>query len=358
MRPEDRDNRAQRPYSPLLDANGFEALSPEYSSTAAALGSLHRPSPAPSIDANTAADPQRPEVEARPSADTLHPWELSKLASLELAERFDRSAALIEHGRKMRTCQHYLIFRPLVDGRWAIADTRRCRQRLCPNDALARARILRPKLYAVADGIGRHGELVFCTFKASSATPAALSKAWNRLANARPFRRHVLGYFVGLHLSQSLSPHLHAVLVVSADNERPRVPSLTRNFLYTPPELPEICRAGHALAPLSSWWLDAARACGMPSTSAHFEAVRSPFQALQYIARPCNPALVPDADLAALCALLHDIKTYRAAGIVREYWPDDGDGPDWLGGPSSSRRYGWQADLEGTPDAGYEITPT
>ena len=331
---------------PALD-DGWGTPAPEYQAHTAALDSLHQPAPTPVLQHPLSCIYRHEEL--RPDAETLIPWDLAKASSLELAERLDRSTAALELSQKMRTCQHYLVFRPLVDGRWAISDTRRCNQRLCPNDALARARKLRPRIDRLAEQIGRHGQLVFATLKAGRCSPAELWAAWQRLRNQRPFRRAVMGYFVGLHLSRQLRPHLHAVLVVDAETNRARVPLRTVDLRYTPPELPAICHTRHAKAPLSAMWSETCRALSLPSPMPHFEAVHSPAQALQYIARPAAPALAADADLPALFAMLHNTRTLHTAGIVREYWTTD-DGPDWLGGPGEARRYGWD-------ETAYEITP-
>ena len=196
--------------APALD-DGWNPPAPEYAATAAALDSLHQPEPLP-------------EVEARPGTELLHPWDVSKTAAVELSRRLDRHVSTLAEARKVGTCQHYLTFAPLVDGRWAVSDTRRCSLRLCPNDALARARKLRPQIDRLADGIRRHGELVFCTFTAGRPSPAELWDAWRLVQQSRAFKADVIGHFVGLHLSDSLRAHLHAVLVCRQPKNQPRKP--------------------------------------------------------------------------------------------------------------------------------------
>ena len=344
---------------PALD---FAWCAPGYDLHAEQLDSLHRPTPPESVNP---LSPVYRYGEQRPDPESLIPWDMAKASSLALAERLQRTAAGMSYAHKMRTCQHSLTFRPLVDGGWAVSKVRRCSLRLCPNNKLARVRQLRPRVDALAAGIVKHGPLLFLTLAAQNATIPELWKAWTKTCKGRPFKRAVLGYFVGLHVSIGLRPHLHAVLVCAESNlptRRPvpyRIAKTMRTPQAGPEELPEIARSALGIPPLVQWWYHACRAVGLSVSedppSAEVEAVRSPAQCLQYIACPASPALVDDFDLPALFALLKDIKVIRTAGICAEYWtPADEDaGPDWLGGPAEARRYGWQSDLDA-----YEITPS
>lgn len=336
---------------PALD-DGWEKPTPPIRAHAERLDSLHQPAPAPVLQHPLSCIYRHSEE--RPDPETLIPWDRAKRSNLELAERLARRVDSIELAGRLRTCQHYLIFRPLVDGRWIIPPVNgavlRCGQRLCPCDQLAHARKLRPQIDHLAEQIGRHGQLVFATLKAGRCSPAELWAAWKLVQKRRPFARDVLGYFTGLHVSRSLRPHLHAVLVVDAETNRAPAPLRTVNKSRIPSQLPAICHTQHAKAPLSVMWSEACRARSLPSGEAYFEAVHSPAQALQYIARPAVAALTDDSSLLPLFSALKDVKTLSTAGIVRDCWQPTTWEPEYLGGPGEARRFGWDEDC-------YEITP-
>ena len=342
----DGDPDPDPPVYPPLDAWSSDSLgdleqweSGEYATQAHALDSLHqttRPgSPAP-----------LPEIENRPPQDVIELWSHAKAQATALADQFRAlpSGYASAVALKMGSCQSHFWIAPNDEG-WAITNVRRCFYRLCPVDSLARARRLRPQIDAIAPRLQDTGKLSFCTVKASDQPPgrsftycenpvpppksaiAGLWSAWSKMTNRKPYRRAVDGAFCGLHISQGLRPHLHAVLV--------------GNALVDPLDL-------------ARWWQSAANAAGMSNPTAFVEEVRSPQQAMQYIARPCNPRLIDDPQrLPELFSLVKGIQTIRRTGLVAELWPTEQPCGE-LTGPAL--RYGWT--WNDNPAKGeYDLTP-